>query len=269
MKTCRARKVLATKRRGSSWPVVVETDNGRYLTKLSGAGHGVSALVAEVIVAALADRIGLRVPGRVLVALDAGVEREDRDAELAQLLDSSSGLNLGFEWVEGARDLRREDLVHVSRDEASAIAWLDWLVVNPDRTWRSPNLLLRKGALFLIDHGSALPFHYAWSAVTEDTPRRPLVDLSSHALDARATALEEWDALLADVLDRETLREAVREVPDTFLGALLPPSAGADAILRRREAYTAFLWKRLKPPRPFSQGILLDDRGTPRSRAVQ
>ena len=58
MKTCRARRVLATKRRGSSWPVVVETDDGRYLTKLSGAGHGVSALVAEVIVAAVADDRG-------------------------------------------------------------------------------------------------------------------------------------------------------------------------------------------------------------------
>ena len=256
MKTCRARRVLATKKHGSSWPVLVETDDGRYLTKLSGAGHGTSALVAEVIVAALADRIGLRVPRRVLVSLDEDVEREDRDAELAQLLDASSGLNLGFEWVEGARDFRREDLAHVSRDEASAVVWLDWLVANPDRTWRSPNLLLRKGELFLIDHGSALRFHHDWTAVTEDTPRRPLLDLSSHALAARATALAEWDALLAGDLDRETLREAVSEVPEAFLRAVLPSRADAAAGARRREAYTAFLWKRLKPPRPFSPGLL-------------
>jgi hypothetical protein len=34
-------------RRGSSWPIVVTTEGGRFLTKLRGAGQGTPALVAE------------------------------------------------------------------------------------------------------------------------------------------------------------------------------------------------------------------------------
>jgi hypothetical protein len=251
LRTRRARRVLASRRRGSSWPVVLDTDGGRYFTKLVGAGQGSSALVAEVIVAGIAERLGLRVPDRAFVSLDADVELECRDPELVELLAASRGLNLGFEPIAGARDLRPEDLETVSRDDASTVAWLDWLVMNPDRTWRSPNLLIRKGDLWLIDHGSALVFHHDWPAVTEDSPRRALPWFSSHALAARATAIAEWDPLLAESLDREVLRDVVQEVPDDFLRPLLPFSANASALARRREAYAAFLWKRLKPPRPL------------------
>jgi HipA-like kinase len=240
-----------TPRRGSSWPLLVETDAGTFFTKLTGAGHGPTALVAEVIVAELAERLGLRVPRRVLVSLDSTAERDDRDPELAQLLDASLGLNLGFETLDGTRDFRPEYAARVSTDEASIVAWLDWLVANADRTWRSPNLLVRRGVLWLIDHGAALPFHHDWSAVTEETPRRCLVDLSTHALRARASALVAWDPLLAADLDRETLRSAVGAVPDAFLRPLVPATAQATGLARRREAYVAFLWKRLRPPRPL------------------
>ncbi len=254
MRMHRATRVLATRRRGSSWPVLVETDDGRYVTKLTGAGHGSTALVAEVIVAEIAERLGLRVPPRALVTLDAEVELEDRDPELLALLATSHGQNLGFEVLEGARDLQPGDLDRVSRDEASAVTWLDWLVMNPDRTWRSPNLLFRRGRLWLIDHGAALVFHHNWEGVTEDSPRQPLRAGSAHALAARATAIDEWDPLLAEMLDRASRRAAVDEVPAEFLRALLPAGAGASGLARRREAYVAFLWKRLKPPRALPFG---------------
>jgi hypothetical protein len=40
-------------------------------------------------------------------------------------------------------------------------------------------------------------------------------------------------------------------VPDDFLAPLLSRAPDADRLRRRRRAYHAFLWKRLKPPRPF------------------
>lgn len=248
-----ATRVLATRRRGSTWPVVVETDGGRFFTKLRGAGHGASALVAELIVGALADEIGLRVPARALVRIDAGTRSEDQDPELLELLARSRGLNLGFELLQGARDLQPADLQRVSADEASSVAWLDWLVLNPDRTWRSPNLMLRRSRLWLIDHGAALTFHHDWRAVTEDAPRRPMAGLAAHALFPRATTLAEWDELLAATLGRGALRAAVAAVPDDFLAPLLPAAATAATLARRREAYAAFLWKRLKPPRAIME----------------
>jgi hypothetical protein len=65
----RARRVLAADRRGSSWPVRVETEAGVFFTKLRGAGHGLPALVADIIVAGLAQALGSgrpppRCPGR-------------------------------------------------------------------------------------------------------------------------------------------------------------------------------------------------------------
>jgi hypothetical protein len=249
--TVQARHVRHTPRSGSSWPVVAETDAGPYFTKLRGAGDGPASLVAEVIVAGLAEALGLRVARRALVELGPDVTTENRDPELLDLLAASVGSNLGFEPLVGARDLRLEDVSRVDADEAAIIAWLDGLVQNPDRTRRNPNLMLWRGRLWLIDHGAALPFHRDWRAVTEDTPRRAVPDLSGHVLGARATPLGEWDDALARTLERRVLRAAVAEVPDAFLAPLLPAGAGAAALERRREAYVAFLWKRLRSPRPF------------------
>src|SRR5512132_1381195 len=88
-----ARRVLSADRRGSSWPVLVETDDGLRFTKLRGAGQGTGALVAEVVVAELAEALGLQVPMRSLVRIDRDIESLDRDGELRALLDASEGVN--------------------------------------------------------------------------------------------------------------------------------------------------------------------------------
>ena len=252
MNARRAVRVSSSQRRGSSWPIVVETEDGRYVTKLRGAGQGAAALVAEIIVGFLADAIGLRVPARSLILVDEALECENRDPELLDLLAASRGPNLGFAWLEGARDLRPNDpreIANVASDEASRIVWLDWLVMNPDRTHRNPNILLWKKEPWLIDHGAALMFHHDWSAVTEDSPRRPMPSSVPHLLWDRAVDLAGWDARLSSRLDRDIIRAAVHDVPDAFFTPLLPGSSRSTTLPRRREAYVAFLWKRLKPPR--------------------
>src|SRR5437899_5532930 len=98
-----ARRVLSADRRGSSWPVLVETDDGVRFTKLRGAAQGTGALVAEVIVAELAEALGLRVPARSLVRLGGDVESVDKNDELADLLRASAGINLGFAYLEDAQ----------------------------------------------------------------------------------------------------------------------------------------------------------------------
>src|SRR3954469_17354086 len=97
-----ARRVLSADRRGSSWPVLVETDHGIIFTKLRGAAQCTGALVAEVIVAELAEALGLRVSARSLVELPPNLNSADENDELADLLRSSAGLNLGLSYLEGA-----------------------------------------------------------------------------------------------------------------------------------------------------------------------
>lgn len=247
----RAQRVVRVVRQGSSLPLVIDTGAGRFLTKLRGAAQGTTALVAEIIVAGLADLLGLPVPRRVLVSIDAGTECDDRDAEVQDLLRASFGINLGFEFFDDAHDLRHDEASAIDAGLASQIVWLDGLVLNPDRTVRNPNILRSRQRLWLIDHGAALPFQHDWSRVTEDSSRWAGAGFAQHALLGRATRVAAEDDGLTRALTREALHHVTTQVPDTFLQPLLPEGATPMAIERRRQAYAAFLWKRLKPPRPF------------------
>jgi hypothetical protein len=142
------------------------------------------------------------------------------------------------------------DLARVTPDWASQVRWLDWLVLNPDRTPENPNILVTGTQCWLIDHGAALPFQHDWAAVTEQMPQRH--ELSrAHLFDAAATRLQEWDPLLTSLLTRERLTEAVAAVPDSFLAPLVGPSPASIGVTRRRAAYVAFLWKRLQGEHHF------------------
>ena len=267
MQVLEATRVLRADRRGDSSPVLVETPAGVRFTKLRGAAQGVGPLVAEVIVAGLAEALGLRVPARSLIRIPAGVESLDRNDELADLLAASAGANLGFVYLEDARMLVQADLERLDVEQAAAIRWLDGLVLNPDRTARNPNLLWSGQQLYLIDHGAALGFQYDWSDVEESTPRRPFMARDDHVLRPRAPDLSAFDDRFAARLTRDVVERTVEEVPDDFLAPLLEGQqrTTADALRRRRAAYAAFLWKRLKAPRPFLEPVLSAEprRGRP------
>jgi hypothetical protein len=224
---------------------LIDTEGGVFYTKLRGAAQAPASLVAEIVVGELADRLSLSVPGRVLIDVPADLQSDDPHQELAQLLRFSVGLNLGFEYLPDATDFHRVDVPRVDSDLASRIVWLDGLVQNPDRTAKNPNLVWSRDQLWLVDHGASLGFHHRWSAVTEESPRMQGWSLSTHVLGSRATRLAVTDTALARILDRPVLETAVDAVPAEYLSV-----PGGD-IRRRRAAYVAFLWKRLKEPRPF------------------
>lgn len=240
------RRVLWRLRSGSSLPVVVQTDAGRFVAKLRGAAQGPSALAAEVVVAELAERLGLPVPERVSLELGAEVPSDDRNDELADLLAASVGVNLGFRWLDGASVLPAVEAARVDDELALRVLWLDGLVLNPDRTPSNPNILVHEGQPWLIDHGAALPFQYDWARVSEASPRTPS-DPALHLFGARRARLASYDEALARALTREVLAEVLASVPDSFLEAR--PAEWSPA--RARAAYVAFLWKRLRAPRPF------------------
>lgn len=246
-----ARRILRRDQRGSSSPVVVETDEGTWFVKLRGAAQGTAALIAEVIVAELAERIGLPVPERRIVILDREVQSNDRNDELADLLRASTGENLGFAYLPASRPFVLADLGLVTRDFAAQVRWLDWLTLNPDRSPANPNLMVEGNRLWLIDHGAALPFHHDWPAVTEHSPLRPPPAIP-HVLGTIQDDLAAWDQHLSSILSREDLAAAVAEVPDSFIAPVLAAPVTPAALQRRREAYVAFLWKRLKAPHLFT-----------------
>jgi hypothetical protein len=246
MQTYRAGRVVSADRGGSSWPVLIETEAGMFYTKLRGAAQAPASLVSEVVVGALADALGLRVPARALIDIPSDVRVDDRHEELVQLLGWSTGYNLGFQLLSNVRVFQPSDVPQVEPELASTIVWLDGLVQNPDRTVKNPNLLWSRDQLWLIDHGACLAFHHSWPSVTEESPRATGWQVRGHLLQSRATLLSIVDGALAARLPREVLEAALAAVPDGFLS-----DEGAEAKRRRRAAYVAFLWKRLKFPRPF------------------
>ncbi len=238
--TFTATRVLQRLRGGSSSPIVVATEGGRFVTKLRGSGQGVLSLVAEIIVAEIAEQLGLAVPERVLIELPPDVPSDDKNDELADLLRFSIGTNLGLRWLDGARDPRPEELRGLSDELAARVLFLDELVMNHDRTPANPNILFWRRQPWLIDHGAALPFHHHWSLVTQETPSEPM-DLSGHLFAERLSLLDRFRGPLAGSLSREIIEHATASVPDAFLLAV-----GSESAFRSRAAYQAFLWLRLK-----------------------
>lgn len=249
--TYRAIRIVSAARCGSSRPIVVETEAGYFLTKLRGAAQGTAALVSEIVVAALAEALGFWVPSQVFISIDASTQNDINEDEFLDLLGASHGLNLGFQYLENARDLRPRDIESMDQELAGQVLWLDALVMNRDRTPSNPNLMVCQNRLWVIDHGAALPFQYHWSKVTEDVPRRLNYAMDRHLFWEKATTLQQWDSALAAKLSRDVIQNAVAHIPDCFLRPLCRPGAVAEQLERRRQAYGVFLWKRLKFPRPF------------------
>jgi hypothetical protein len=245
MQTLRAERVLSTFR-GSSWPVLVDTGAQKVVVKLRGTAEGARPLVAELIVGALAQAHGLLTPERYLVELTPQLPSDDPHEELRDLLERSAGTNLGFRYLEGFRNVTVPDAGRIKPELAAQIVWLDAFVQNPDRTAKNPNLMIKAGQIWLIDHGAALDFHHDWPRVTEQAPREAGQFVAEHLLQVSASQLAAADWELAPKLDRETLERAAEQVPDELLAAL-----GRDAPERQRAAYVAYLKKRLQAPRPF------------------
>jgi hypothetical protein len=245
MHTLRAQRILSTFR-GSSWPVLVDTGEQKVVVKLRGTAEGLRPLVAELVVGALAEALGLLTPERYLVELAPSLPSDDPHEELRDLLERSHGLNLGLRFLEGFRNVTPADAGRIKPELAAQIVWLDAFVQNPDRTAKNPNLMIKAGQIWLIDHGAALDFHHDWRSVTEQAPRAAGQFVAEHLLQVSEPALLAADQALAPKISREILEQALAQVPDDFLAAL-----GSDAPARQRAAYVAYLKKRLQAPRPF------------------
>ncbi|MDQ0773471.1 hypothetical protein QF026_001937 [Streptomyces aurantiacus] len=244
------REVVATRyieplRAGGSVPGVVEADDlGTYVVKFTGSAQGRKALVAEVIVGELARALGLRFPELVLVHFDPAVAGHEPHQEVQDLLWASAGLNLGMDYLSGARDFTPEvaEAFDVDPLEAGRIIWLDALTVNVDRTTHSSNLMIwptlgvAPPKLWLIDHGAALVFHHRWDA---SSPQKAY-DFRRHALGGHTPDTRAADAELAPRVTAELLRAITAEVPDAWL-ADEPGFGTPDEV---REAYVGYLLAR-------------------------
>ncbi len=217
VRTVEITRYVTPLREGSSLPALVEADDGRdYVIKFRGAGHGPKALIAELVVGEIGRALGLAVPEIVLAVLPESIARAETHDEIRDLLGWSIGLNIGLAFIPGALAPNLTEPPPEGAAWAADVAWFDAFTVNPDRTPRNANLVVGEGRTWLIDHGSALYVHHAWTDPEAEAMRR-FDRLAEHVLLPHAGSLHEADARLAPRLDASLVAEIIDAIPDAWL----------------------------------------------------
>jgi hypothetical protein len=246
LRTVSATRYVTPLREGGSLPAIIEADDdGMYVLKFRGAGHGAKALIAELVGGEIARAAGLPVPEIVFVELDTELARTEPDPEIQDLIRASGGLNLALDYLPGAVTF---DPVAETPDSnfASSVVWLDSYVTNIDRTPRNANMLVWHRKTWLIDHGAALYFHHTWDNYMEKS-RDPFPLIRSHVLLPFADRLEEIGPEMAARITAKRIDETVALIPGSWMAGD-PRFPGID---QHRNAYREYLLRRLEPPHLF------------------
>jgi hypothetical protein len=216
LRTVTVTRYITPLREGGSLPALADADDGfKYVLKFRGAGHGVKALIAELLGGEIARTLGLLVPELVFAHLDEAFGRTEGDEEIQDLLQGSKGLNLAMHFLSGA--LSFDASVNQCNELlASEIVWLDAFITNVDRTFRNTNMLLWHKELWLIDHGASFYFHHAWNNPLESA-KTPFPLIKDHVLLPFATKLEEVDKEFKSLLTDDVLQEIVNLIPEEWL----------------------------------------------------
>ena len=243
--TLTATRYLQPLREGGSLPAVVDTEGGGlFVVKFRGAGQGAKALVAELIVGALAQAVGLPVPELALIDIQPSFGRSEPDPEIQEILKGSHGVNVGLRYLDGAFNFDAAAAAHVITQElATRLVWFDAFVTNPDRTHRNTNILVWERKPWLIDHGAALYAHHDWASVDEARTRSPFPLIKDHVLLSVSGDLRAVDAELRASIG-DAIVHAVKSVPDDLL---MDPVHGRDfpSVAAARARYVEYLRVRL------------------------
>lgn len=246
LRTVNVTRYITPLREGGSLPALAEADDDfKYVLKFKGAGHGVKALIAELIGGEIARVLKLQVPELVFANLDEAFGRTEADEEIQDLLQGSQGLNLALHFLSGA--INFDPVVTVVGSKlASQIVWLDAFITNVDRTFRNTNMLIWHKELWLIDHGACLYFHHSWTN-WEKHAQSPFALVKDHVLLPQASMIEEVDALFKSILTSETLRTIVKLIPVEWLEWEDTDESPEEV----REVYFQFLFMRLNHSQIF------------------
>lgn len=246
LRTVNVTRYITPLREGGSLPALAEADDDfKYVLKFKGAGHGVKALIAELIGGEIARVLKLQIPELVYANLDEAFGRTEADEEIQDLLQGSQGLNLALHFLSGAINFDPVVTV-VDAKLASQIVWLDAFITNVDRTFRNTNMLIWHKELWLIDHGASFYFHHSWTN-WEKHAQSPFTLIKDHVLLPQASMLQEADALFKTILTPETLQSIVDLIPLEWLD-WQDTDESPEAV---REVYFQFLSIRLNHSQIF------------------
>ena len=151
-----ARRVVKSVGAGSSFPLIVETDDRRlYLVKLRGGVAGRYGLLNEWLAGSIGQAMGLPVRRPTPVQIDAESGFEHLYIEIRELIQKSFGLNPGWHYYENSRPFSPH-ATEDDRPERHDLFLLDLFLLNVDRSAQNPNLLETADGLLSFDYESSL-----------------------------------------------------------------------------------------------------------------
>lgn len=216
LRTVTVTRYILPLREGGSLPALAEADDDfKYVLKFRGAGHGVKALISELIGGKVSQILGFRIPELVFANLSDDFGRSEADEEIQDLLKNSCGLNLALHYLSGAITYD-PGAVKIDPKLSSEIVWLDAFLTNIDRTFRNTNMLMWHQELWLIDNGASLYFHHNWDN-WEKNAVSPFVMIKDHVLLPQASELDEVNERFKAILTDDVLREIVELIPEDWL----------------------------------------------------
>ena len=216
LRTVSVTRYILPLREGGSLPALAEADDDfKYVLKFRGAGHGVKALISELIGGKVSQILGFRIPELVFANLSDDFGRSEADEEIQDLLKNSCGLNLALHYLSGASTYDPA-AVKIDPKLSSEIVWLDAFLTNIDRTFRNTNMLMWHQELWLIDNGASLYFHHNWDN-WEKNAVSPFVMIKDHVLLPQASELDEVNERFKAILTDDVLREIVELIPEDWL----------------------------------------------------
>jgi hypothetical protein len=232
-------------------------DDGMYVAKFRGAGQGAKVLVAELLCGEIGRALGLPIPDIVFLEVDPVLSKAEPDPEIQDLLRSSSGLNIGLDYLPGSLAFAPGTNTSVDPDWAAEVVWFDAFIMNVDRTPRNVNMLVWHGKPWLIDHGAALYVHHAPTSFV-GRASAPFPQVADHVLLPCAGSIASAADRLAPAIAGLDIPSLVSQIPDDWLD----PVDGQDRAAIRRD-YVDFLEQRL-----VRQQVFVEEADRARSRAI-
>ncbi len=244
----RALEVHTAVGRGRSRPVIARADDGfDYVIKLRSIPKTTRRLIAELIAGQIAGALGIPQPPMALVLIESDLAVLDMHPEKTEEIRESVGLVFGSRVVDEVTTLRRTGDCPIPPDAAARIVWFDSLVLNADRKWRNPNILVNDDEYWVIDNDSAFNPHHKWAEprLWKDYGYSPVSGLqwwpkADHVLLPWASSISVAGDSLAPLVSDEVIKAAVGCVPEAWLvqgfpdGCVIEPRLMYESTLKWR-----------------------------------
>jgi len=133
----------------------------KFRSRVNGNNTG---LFFEIMATQLANHFLIYTPKCAIIEICSDlVHSITNDQDLHDRMKNSVGLNFGSKLLTGGVStwISFAGMTAEQIEQITKIYLFDALIENPDRRKDKPNLLIKEGKLYVIDHESAFAFYYA------------------------------------------------------------------------------------------------------------